>query len=57
MIYSCVVPVVLQHCAQAPATHPTGVGVAGDAVMLPEAIQLPPIPFFASTNIKVKVAS
>jgi len=39
---------------QAPATHPTGVGVAGHAVILPEASQLPPIPFFSSNNIKVK---
>ena len=42
---------------QAPATHPTGVGVAGHAVILPEASQLPPIPFFSSNNIKVKVGS
>ena len=42
---------------KAPSTHPTGVGVAGHAVILPEASQLPPIPFFSSENIKVKVGS
>ena len=46
----------LRTSTQAPATHPNGVGVAGQAKMLPEASQLPPIPFFSAQNIKVKVS-
>ena len=47
---------LLHTSTQAPATHPNGVGVAGHAKMLPEASQLPPIPFFSAQNIKVKVS-